>query len=94
MKTNLITALLMLALSTTSYAATYEADNEGGGKIVLTDRECKNFPALRSMYAYHSSGVYMDGCWAMIDGKVHVYYNQTKERRVYPANIFYEAKTY
>lgn len=29
------------------YAATYETDNEGGGKIVLTDRECKNYPALR-----------------------------------------------
>ena len=76
------------------YAATYETDNEGGGKIVLTDRECKNYPALRSMYAFHSTGVYLDGCWGMIDGKVHVIYNQTKERRVYPAEIFHEIKTY
>lgn len=94
MQNRWVSAIIAGILALPCYAATYETDNEGGGKIVLTDRECKNYPPLRSMYAYHSTGVYMDGCWAIIDGKVHVYYHQSKERRVYPAEIFHETKTY
>lgn len=94
MKNKALSAILAGILSLPCYAAIYEADNDGGGKIVLTERECKGYPALKFMYAYHGSGVYMDGCWAIIDGKVHVYYHQSKERRVYPAEIFHETKTY
>lgn len=94
MQNRWVSLILAGVLTLPCYAATYETDNEGGGKIVLSDRECKNYPALRAMYAFHSTGVYLDGCWAMIDGKVHVIYNQTRERRVYPAEIFHEVKIY
>ena len=76
------------------YAKTFETSNTGGGKIVLTDRECQGFAPLKKAYAYISSGLTVEGCWGYIDNKVHVYYPELKEKRIYNPSEFTEIPTY
>ena len=84
MKRLLIAVLAVLSLS--ANADTWVMNNNGGGQIVLTDRKCQGYKYL--YYAYsHTPKAYFDGCWAILDGKVHVSW-EGNERRVYNLNDF------
>ena len=79
-------AVLLTALSFSANADTWVMANNGGGQIVLTDRLCQGYKHV--YYAYtHTPQFYMDGCWALMDGKVHVVW-ENKQRRVYDMNDF------
>lgn len=70
-----------------AYADTWVMNNAGGGQIVLTDRLCKGQKHL--YYAYsHSDRSFLEGCWALMDGKVHIAWDQKVGRRVYDKNDF------
>ena len=64
--------LIALALvSCNAIADTWVMANQGGGQIVLTDRKCQGYKALFYAYTY-TDKAFLDGCWALMDGKVHV----------------------
>lgn len=79
--------LIALALvSGIAQADTWVMPNNGGGQIVLTDRKCVGYKTLYYAYTY-TNQAYFDGCWALIDGKVHVVWEKN-QRRVYNMNDF------
>lgn len=76
----------LLLVSGSVMADTWVMSNQGGGQIVLTDRLCKGMKY--TYYAYtHTPQSYSDGCWALIDRKVHVVW-EGGHRRVYEMNDF------
>jgi hypothetical protein len=81
----LIVAVLC-AVSFNAMADTWTMPNHGGGQIVLTDRKCKGYSKLLEAYSYTGKG-YWEGCWTVIDGKVHVAW-EGNERRVYDISDF------
>jgi hypothetical protein len=92
-----ILAAIVLQLTSAPAQAQTQAltlSNKGGGKIVITLRECvilgKREPVLRNAYGYNAEGLYMNGCWGLIDNMVHIIWedNGYIERRVYPRNDF------
>ena len=84
MKRLLIAVLAVLSLS--ANADTWVMANNGGGQIVLTDRLCQGYKYL--YYAYtHTPQAYLDGCWTLMDGKVHVVWEKN-QHRVYEMNDF------
>ncbi len=69
--------------------------NQAGGKIVLTDEECRHdgqvYSALRKAYNYGSSGNTSDGCWYLDDETVVVIWKQSNGQastRRYPVENF------
>lgn len=50
----------------------YEATNTGGGKIILTERECPKMKGLLHMYSVSVGGGMIEGCWTLMDDRVHV----------------------
>jgi len=68
-------------------ADTWVMPNQGGGQIVLTDRKCMGYKELYYAYAY-TDRTYSDGCWAVIDGKVHIGWKGGHGRRVYNLSDF------
>ena len=76
----------LLLVSGSVMADTWVMNNNGGGQIVLTDRVCKQSKALYEAYTHTNQG-YWSGCWAIVDGKVHVVW-ENKDRRVYELNDF------
>ena len=81
-----IIAIAMTAISVNAAADSFHMRNDGGGEIVLTDRDCKEYDRLFQAYSYTPKG-YWEGCWALIDGKVHVGW-KGNGRRVYDINDF------
>ena len=84
--------LLMLCLvPALVQAGSFYTNNSGGGRIVITDRDCKMngryYGTLRAAYAYLENGKAIDACWAYLDGAVHVVYDDG-ERRIYPLESF------
>lgn len=88
----LIAAALIL-ISTTAAAETWETENKAGGRIVLTDRQCRDYKQLREAYAISSTGETLEACWALMDGFVHVAYRHG-EKRVYDPAIFTKVQMY
>jgi hypothetical protein len=67
--------------------------NEGGGKIVLTDDQCKHegkvYKGLNRIYSYTSKGLNAEGCYGIEDDTVVViWYTDGMEKRRYPASSF------
>lgn len=69
--------------------------NQAGGKIVLTDEECKHdgqiYTALRKSYNYGSTGNTSDGCWYLDDETVVVIWKQSNGQastKRYPVENF------
>ncbi|MES2362382.1 MAG: hypothetical protein V4646_11345 [Pseudomonadota bacterium] len=75
-----ILAVLTLGLHIHVRADTWEQPNEGGGRIVLTDRACneKDSAELMSAYTYLGNGSMLPGCWATLDAKVHIVWDNGK----------------
>jgi len=90
-----ICALFSLALlvgCAKAKAATLVADNADGGQIVLTDRPCtlkdQVYEGLYRAYTFGNNAAYAEGCWTIVDGNVHIVYERTGNRRVYPTSVF------
>lgn len=79
--------LILAIISGMAQADTWVMPNNGGGQVVLTDRKCKGYENLFQAYTY-TNQVYLDGCWNLIDGKVHVAWDKGNGRRVYEINDF------
>ena len=80
-------AIAMLLLSIDAWADSWSTPNQGGGKIVVTDRRCPDKSYLSYAYAYNADGTTFKGCWALLDGKIHVVFKGQPER-VYEINGF------
>ena len=78
--------LILAIVSGIAQADTWVMPNNGNGQIVLTDRKCVGYKHLYYAYTY-TNQAYFDGCWALIDGKVHVVWEKN-QRRVYNMNDF------
>lgn len=86
-------AVILTTLSLGVSAEVWVAKNQGGGEIVLTNRnvDCKRWPSLLDGYSYTSNGV-MKFCWALIDGLIHVAYEDNTSR-VYQPEMFTKRNT-
>lgn len=81
-------ALALLLVCSSVRAELYlSAKNEGGGEIVLTTYTVASCEGLKAMYAMLPSGKTYYGCWAYVNDKIHVRY-EDGERRVYPIDSF------
>jgi hypothetical protein len=79
MKQLLFALLLMFSFS--AHAQTWQSNNTGGGKIVLTSRDCPEYPnkGLRSGYAYGKGGKTFSFCWAIVDNVIKALYKDGSE---------------
>lgn len=86
--------LVILALLPTLAFAEVIASmpNQAGGKIVLTNEECRNkgkvYESLRKSYFYTPEGITGDGCWYLDDETIVVVWADTKTIRRYPVENF------
>jgi hypothetical protein len=88
--------LVLLALLSASIAVRAETvatqPNQAGGKIVLTDEQCKHdgrvFDKLNRAYNYGSAGYTSEGCWGVEDETVIVYWIDTNQKMRYPITAF------
>lgn len=83
-------SVLLAVLPTSCYAQTLEAANDGGGKIVLTARVCPKEKSLMRAHTYLKAGKTTEGCWSVLDGRVHVVWlpDSGPVKRVYEPDIF------
>ena len=79
--------ICMLFVSSSVIADTWVMPNQGGGQVVLTDRKCQGYKSLFYAYTY-TENVFLDGCWTVLDNKVHVVWDKKQGRRVYNLNDF------
>ena len=79
--------LVLAIMSGMAQADTWVMPNNGGGEVVLTDRLCQGYKNLYYAYTY-TPQLYLDGCWRLMDGKVHVVWEKGGGRRVYEMNDF------
>ena len=87
-------AALALLVSLNAHAESWAMPNTGGGEITLTDQPCTadggRYAALKKAYSW-TNKAYIEGCWAIIDGNVHVVWalaDGTRPRNVYNINSF------
>ena len=82
-----------LALALLLFASAVRADqylsaaNEGGGEIILTAYTVSSCDGLKAMYAMLPNGTVYHGCWAYLNDKIHVRF-EDGTRRVYDPNYF------
>lgn len=58
--------------------------NNGGGKIVLTDKDCQSDSRQFMAYASSASIGTQFGCWFSDDAMVHITWESTETLRSYP----------
>lgn len=97
MRTLLFSLLLCAGVAQADTFATLP--NESGGKIVLTDEICKDsngkvYDKLNRAYNYGASGNTGEGCWAIEDETILVYWLDTNRKMRYPAGNFTLAPKY
>ena len=92
MKKLLLVLGMVLALN--AKAESWSMPNEGGGEITLTPSVCAidsgSYSQLKKAYSW-TNRVYFEGCWAIIDGNVHVIWalpSGTRQRNVYSISSF------
>ena len=83
---------LFVLVSGSAIADTWVMTNQGGGQIVLTDRKCQEEKALFQAYTY-TDRAFLNGCWGLLDGKVHVVWEKGQGRKVYELNDFVPDQT-
>lgn len=81
-------AVLLASISITALADSYAMPNKAGGEIVITTRECPKEKRLLRAYNYESGGKVMEGCWTVLDERVHVVWSDGT-RYTYPLDAFY-----
>lgn len=90
-------AVLLLAYAAVTQAVTWEMPNQSGGKIVLTDRVCKQdgktYEYLNDAYGYDSNGTVIYGCWFMQDDLVNIIWAKTGTHKVYNPKDFIKVNT-
>ena len=84
--------LILAIVSNVAHADTWVMPNNGGGEITITDRLCQGFKNIYYAYSY-SDVSFIEGCWALMDGKVHIQWNNGVGRRVYELNGFVPDQT-
>lgn len=76
----LILAVLLSASLSSQAAVIASMPNQAGGKIVLTDEQCKlngkTYDPLRKSYFYTTEGVTGDGCWYLDDETIVVVWKE------------------
>lgn len=79
-------ALLLLCLSAAHVKADTVAwmDNNGGGKIVLTDKTCNTDARQYLAYASSNSISTQFGCWFSDDIMVHITWERSGNFKSYP----------
>lgn len=98
MRTFLLSAAVALATACTPvYAATFAAENNAGGHIVLTDEKCP-IPELAEVdglagFAYDGAGQLRPHCWVLDGDAVLVLWLDTGELTAYPARVFTEVNS-
>lgn len=87
-------AAVALLVSLNAFADTWVLRNNNGGEITLTSDTCKadggRWDKLKHAYSW-GTGIYFEGCWAIIDGNVQVTWvlpDGTRPRRVYSISEF------
>lgn len=81
-------ALALLFVASAVRADQYlSAANEGGGEIILTSYTISTCDGLKAMYAMLPNGTVYHGCWAYLNDKIHVRF-EDGTRRVYDPNYF------
>lgn len=81
--------LIAAVASTPALADSWAMPNQAGGEIVVTDRACPGYKNLSEAYNYGGTGKYMSGCWAIIDGMIHIMWDDGS-RFTYPMDAFYQ----
>jgi len=82
-------ALLLLCLSAHASADTVAwIENQGGGKIVLTDGTCPHDPAQFVAYGSSSSISTQFGCWFSDDMMVHITWTKSGNFKSYPLEMW------
>jgi hypothetical protein len=78
---------LLMSSSFAAHAQVWEGNNTAGGKIVLTSRDCPEYPnkGLRSGYSYGKGGKTYSFCWAFFDNRVKALYKNGDEYSYDPA---------
>ena len=83
---------LVMLVSGYAIADTWVMGNQNGGQIVITDRLCTGYKHIYQAYSYSDKG-YLEGCWTLMDGKVHIVWSNNVGRRVYEMNDFIPDQT-
>ncbi len=93
MKKLLIALALLPAVALADVIASMP--NQAGGKIVLTDEQCKlngkTYDPLKRSYFYTTEGITGDGCWYLDDETVVVVWKErggSSTTRRYPVENF------
>ena len=89
MKRLLLIAALVAA---PAMADSWATANKNGGEIVITDRACRGYKNLRFGYSYSEGGKTLNGCWTIIDDRVHFIYDDGTVY-TYPLTSFYKKST-
>jgi len=82
-----VALFLVLVSYGKAHAESWAMDNKAGGKIVITDRQCKYFTYLSESYTYTSEGNVYKSCWSVVEGSIHVVYFDGS-KKVYPIKYF------
>ncbi len=90
-----ILATLLLCPTFAFGAVVASMPNQAGGKIVLTDEQCKlngkTYDPLKKSYFYTTEGITGDGCWYLDDETIVVVWKEkggSSTTRRYPVNNF------
>lgn len=89
-----IGAFFVLTLSFAANAESWYMPNKGNGEITLTKEACyadnQEYKSLSKAYTW-TNQIYLEGCWTVIDGNVHIIWvskDGSRERRVYNITSF------
>ena len=87
MKKLIIAALL--TLSFTAHAEVWRIGNKNGGYIVVTSKDCANYPnkGLRQGFAYSGSGRTVRFCWLIENNLIRAIYEDGSEFNYDPAKF-------
>jgi hypothetical protein len=84
--------LILLLFPVTVFAQVMVTPNKADGEIVLTMRPCinenKEVEGLFEAYSWGVNAPKLDGCWALLDGNIHVVFKKLGDVHVYPINAF------
>lgn len=67
-------------------------NNDGGGKIVLTDMKCKAVENALVAYATNPKGSTLTGCWTLDENFVHILWDDDGKIRSYELHLWEVSK--